>query len=140
LRLKIYIFFYFSTLCNSLPGVEFYLAPTTPRTTPVWFATTQTAISRLIQQLVQDIRPRLTFLPAFLYDHSSLDPDGIHFLPTPGQHYVMYLIDSARYIFELTTMSSWCFYLFSVYIHHDIPAWSIPYPDVLFICHFYPPL
>jgi hypothetical protein len=85
------------TLCNSLPGVEFYLAPTTTRTTPVWFSTAQASISRLIQQLVQDIRPRLSFLPAFLYDHPSLDPDGVHFLPTPGQHYVMYLIDSSRY-------------------------------------------
>ncbi len=80
----------------SLPDVEFYLAPATSRRTPFWYPPAQAAISGLVQQLVQDLRPRLTFLPAFLYDHTSLAPDGVHFLPTPGQHYVMYLIDSAR--------------------------------------------
>ncbi len=80
-----------------MPGIEFYLAPTTSRSTPVWFSTSQATISQLVQQLYQDFRPRLTLLPAFLYDRTSLDPDGVHFLPTPGQHYVMFLIDSARY-------------------------------------------
>jgi hypothetical protein len=109
------------TLCNSLPGVEFYLAPTTTRTTPVWFSTAQASISRLIQQLVQDIRPRLTFLPAFLYDHSSLDPDGVHFLPTPGQHYVMYLIDSSRYGITPHNVVQ-ILYLFSMF-NNDILAY-----------------
>ncbi len=82
----------------------------------MWYSTSQAAISRLIQQLVQDLRPRLTFLPAFLYDHTSLDPDGVHFLPSPGQHYVMYLIDSARYDLTHTTMSlliSFIYFAFS---------------------------
>jgi hypothetical protein len=86
-----------STVCSSFSGIEFYLAPTTPRSTPGWFSGSQESITCLIQRQVQDQQARLLPLPGYICDHTHLDPDGIHFLPTPGQHYCMHLIDTARY-------------------------------------------
>jgi hypothetical protein len=85
------------TVCQTFPTIEFYLAPSTPRATPNWYTPAQAAISILVQQQAQDQQSRLLPLPGYVCDFANLDSDGVHFLPTPGQHYCMHIIDSARY-------------------------------------------
>ena len=83
-------------ICQARPDMDFFLAPTTTRVKPIWFADAQATISRLILAEVQDLRVRLLLLPAFYTEPASMDPDGIHFLPSIGVKYCIHLIDSAR--------------------------------------------
>ncbi len=86
-------------VCNACPAVDFFWAPLTPRLVPVWFQTSQHIVLKLIEEEASDQQTRIMTLPRFTSDPSSLDPDGIHFLPAPGMKYVMHLIDSARYAY-----------------------------------------
>jgi len=89
-------FFSHRTVCKAFPAIEFYLSPTTPRSTPSWFSPCQADISRLVQQQVQDQQTPVLPIPGYLCDPSHLDADGVHFLPTYGQHYCMHVIDTSR--------------------------------------------
>jgi hypothetical protein len=98
-----------SDICSALPDLDFYLAPTTSRSLPTWFTSAQPSISRLALEQVKDQQTRILPLPAFLSDPSDLEPDGVHFTPAPGMHYVMHLIDNARYLFFTTSLPSHIF-------------------------------
>ncbi len=88
----------FSPICQSQPETEFFLAPTTSRSVPLWFSANQASVSRLILSEVQDQHTCLLPLPGYVSEPSDLDTDGVHFLPVAGIHYCMHLIDSSRYI------------------------------------------
>jgi hypothetical protein len=88
--------------CQSQPETDFFLAPTTMRTTPIWFSGAQAQISRLVQEQVRDQQTRILPLPGYITEPSDLDTDGVHFLPVAGYHYCMHLIDSARYDYSFT--------------------------------------
>jgi hypothetical protein len=96
LRTVISITLLYSGVSQTRPDLEFFLAPTTPSTRPAWLTSTQTTIAVLVKQQVQDQRTRVLPLPGYFVGPASLDPDGVHFLPVDGIHYVMQLIDSAR--------------------------------------------
>jgi hypothetical protein len=83
-------------VCRTRPDLEFFISPTTIRSKPQWYTGAQPSISRLIQMQIRDQHTRALPLPGYLTDPAALDPDGVHFLPMPGLHYVMHLIDSAR--------------------------------------------
>ncbi len=89
-------YFYRSVVVNNFPDKDFFWAPPTPRTVPTWLAAAHLAITKLILQQVQDHQTRILPLPGFQADPASLDPDGVHFMPAPGMHYCMHLIDHTR--------------------------------------------
>jgi hypothetical protein len=95
--------FTYRDICDTRPDAYFFLAPTTPRTKPFWFASEQSNISLMIQSQLQKHHPRLLPLPGFQTDPTSLDTDGIHFSALAGIAYCQHLIDSARYYLATPT-------------------------------------
>ncbi len=92
-------------ISRTFPETEFFLAPTTVRSRPTWFTPAQPSISVMIQEQVHHQQARVFPLPGFMLNPSSLDPDGIHFLPATGTAYCVQLIDSARYAIYIDNYS-----------------------------------